>query len=56
MSRGAATFKQSDIDRLIRAAKKAGAAEIRIKIGKDAWASIPLEPGKPLAEPEDIVL
>ncbi len=56
MSNRPARITQAEIDRLIRAAKKAGATEVRIKIGDEAWASIPLSPGKPVAESEEIVL
>jgi hypothetical protein len=52
-----AQFTQADVARVIRAAKQAGAVEVKIKIGDDAWASILLlSPDKPVAESAEIVL
>ena len=37
MTNRPARITQSEIDRLIRAGKKAGLGEVRIKIGNEAW-------------------
>jgi hypothetical protein len=42
MTNRPARITQSEIDRLIRAGKKAGLGEVRIKIGNEAWVSFPL--------------
>lgn len=51
-----ARITQAEIERAIRAAKKAGLAEVEVKIGNEASIRIPLAPDKPLAESDDIVL
>jgi hypothetical protein len=51
-----ARITQAEIERVIRAAKKGGAAEIVVKIGDAATVRIPLVPEKPVAESEEIVL
>jgi hypothetical protein len=40
----------------IRAARKEGAPVVEVKIGDDATVRIPLAAGKPVAEPEEIIL
>jgi hypothetical protein len=50
-----ARITQVEIERVIRAAKKAGAAEVEVKIG-EAWIRIPLMTEKSVAESEEIVL
>jgi hypothetical protein len=44
MSRRLATITQTDIARAIRAAKQAGAAEVVVRIGKDASILIRIKP------------
>jgi 2-iminoacetate synthase ThiH len=56
MSNRPARITQAEIERAIRAAKKAGVTEIELKIGNDATVRIPLAPDKPVAETEEIVL
>jgi 2-iminoacetate synthase ThiH len=56
MSNRPARITQAEIERTIRAAKKAGVTEIELKIGNDATVRIPLVPDKPVAEIEEIVL
>ncbi len=42
MTNRAARVRQREIDTAIRAAKKAGATEIELKIGNEAWIRIPV--------------
>jgi 2-iminoacetate synthase ThiH len=56
MSNRPARITQAEIERAIRAAKKAGVTEIELKIGNDATVRIPLTPNKPVAETEEIIL
>jgi hypothetical protein len=56
MSNRPARITQVEIERAIRAAKKAGVTEVEVKIGDEASIRIPLVPDKPVAESEDIVL
>ena len=56
MSNRPARITQAEIERAIRAAKKAGVTEVEVRIGDDASIRIPLTPEKPIAEPREIVL
>jgi hypothetical protein len=56
MTNRPARITQAEIERLIRAARKTGATEVKIKMGDGAWASICLSADKPVAEAEDVVL
>jgi hypothetical protein len=56
MSNRPARFTQAEIERAIRAARKAGVAEIELKIGDNATVRIQLAPDKPVAETKEIVL
>jgi 2-iminoacetate synthase ThiH len=56
MSNRPARITQAEIERAIRAAKKAGVTEIELKIGEDAIVRIPLSPNKPVADSEEIVI
>jgi hypothetical protein len=56
MSNRPARITQAEIERAIRAAKKAGVTEIELRIGDEATVRIPLAPDKPIAEPDEIVL
>ena len=56
MSNRPARISQAEIERAIRAARKAGATEVEVKIGDDASIRIPLVPEKSVAESEEIVL
>jgi hypothetical protein len=56
MSNRPARITQTEIERVIRAARKAGVTEVEVKIGDEASIRIPLVPDKPVAESEDIVL
>jgi 5,10-methylenetetrahydrofolate reductase len=56
MSNRPARITQAEIERAIRAAKKAGVAEVVVTIGDEASIRIPLAPGKPVADSEEIVL
>jgi hypothetical protein len=51
-----ARITQAEIERAIRAAKKAGLTEIEIKIGDGAAIRIPLAPNNPIADTADLVL
>jgi 2-iminoacetate synthase ThiH len=51
-----ARITQVEIERAIRAAKKAGITEVVVKIGDEVSIRIPLEPYQPVAESEEIVL
>ena len=56
MSNRPARITQAEIERAIRAAKKAGVTEIELRIGDEATVRIPLAPDKRIAEPDEIVL
>ena len=56
MSNRPARITQSEIERTIRAAKKAGATEVEVRIGDEASIRIPLVPEKPVAESDEVVL
>jgi hypothetical protein len=56
MSNRPARITQAEIERAIRAAKKAGVTVVEVKIGEEASIRIPLVPEKPVAKSEDIVL
>jgi 2-iminoacetate synthase ThiH len=51
-----ARITQAEIERAIRAAKKAGATVVELQIGEDAVLRIPLVPDKGVAESSDAVL
>ena len=55
MSRRPARITQAEIERVIRAARKAGLTEVEVKIG-DASIRIPLAPEQPIAESEEIIV
>jgi hypothetical protein len=55
MSNRPARISQAEIERAIRAARKAGATEVEVKMG-DVSIRIPLVPDRPVAEGEEIVL
>jgi hypothetical protein len=60
MSRGTATFRQSDLDRAIRSVIKAGAAAYEVVIeGPRFIVRVPCNPlagDKPVADSEEIIL
>lgn len=56
MTNRPARITQAEIERAIRAAKKAGLAEVEVKIGDEASIRIPLSPDKPIAESEEIIV
>jgi hypothetical protein len=56
MSRRPARITQSEIERVIRAARKAGLTEVEVKIGDDTSIRIPLAPEQAIAESEEIIL
>ncbi len=56
MSNRPARITQVEIERAIRAAKKAGVTEVEVRLGDDASIRIPLAPEKPVAEAGEIVL
>jgi hypothetical protein len=56
MSNRAARITQAEIERFIRAARNAGAAEVEVKMSDGVSIRIPLVPDKPIAEGEEIVL
>jgi hypothetical protein len=56
MSNRPARITQVEIERAIRAAKKAGLTEVEIRIGNDVWVRIPLTPEMSVAESEEIIL
>ena len=56
MSNRPARITQAEIERAIRAAKKAGLSEVEVKIGDEASIRIPLAPDKPIAESDEVVL
>jgi hypothetical protein len=51
-----ARITQAEIERFIRAARKAGVNEVEVKIGNEVAIRIPLVHDQPVAEPEEIVL
>jgi len=56
MSNRPARITQAEIERAIRAAKKAGLTEVEVRIGDEASIRIPLAPEKPIAESEEIIV
>jgi hypothetical protein len=56
MSNRPARISQAEIERAIRAARKAGVTEVEVKMGDGVSIRIPLTPDKPVAESEEIVL
>jgi hypothetical protein len=56
MSNRPARITQAEIERAIRAAKKAGLTEVEVRLGDEASIRIPLAPEKPIAEPEEIIV
>jgi hypothetical protein len=56
MSNRPARITQAEIERVIRAARKAGVTEIEVKIGDDASIRIPLAPEQPIAKSDEVVL
>jgi hypothetical protein len=56
MSNRPARITQAEIERAIRAAKKAGATEVEVKMSDGISIRIPLVPDRPVAESEEIVL
>jgi hypothetical protein len=51
-----ARFLQAEIERAIRAAKKAGATEVEVRMGDNVSIRISLGPDRPVAGDEEIVL
>ncbi len=56
MSNRPARITQAEIERVIRAAKKAGLTEVEVKIGNETSIRFPLLPDKMVAEPAEVVL
>jgi 2-iminoacetate synthase ThiH len=56
MSNRPARITQAEIERAIRAAKKAGLTEVEVRLGDEASIRIPLAPEKPVAESGEIIL
>jgi hypothetical protein len=56
MTNRPARISQAEIERAIRAARKAGATEVEVKMGDGVSIRIPLAPDRPVAESEEIVL
>jgi hypothetical protein len=56
MSNRPARITQAEIERAIRAAKKAGLTEVEVRLGDEASIRIPLAPEKPIADGGEIVL
>ena len=56
MSNRPARITQAEIERAIRAAKKAGVIAVEVKIGDNATVRISLMPEKPVAETKEIIL
>ena len=56
MSNRPARISQTEIERAIRAARKAGATEVEVKMGDGVSIRIPLVPNQPVAEPDEIIL
>jgi hypothetical protein len=51
-----ARISQAEIERALRAARKAGATEVEVKMPDGVSIRIPLGPDRPVAEGEEIVL
>jgi hypothetical protein len=56
MSNRPARITQVEIERAIRAAKKAGATEVEVRIGDEASIRISLTTAKPIADSGGIIL
>jgi hypothetical protein len=56
MSNRPARITQAEIERAIRAAKKAGLTEVEVRLGDEASIRIPLAPDKAVAESGEVVL
>ena len=56
MSNRPARITQAEIERVIRAAKKAGLTEVEVRLGDEASIRIPLAPEKPIAHDGEIIL
>jgi hypothetical protein len=56
MTKRPARITEVEIQRAIRAARKAGSTEVEVKLGDQASIRIPLAPEKPVAESEEVVL
>lgn len=56
MSNRPARITQAEIERAIRAAKKAGLTEVEVRIGDETSIRIPLAPEKRIADAGEIVL
>jgi hypothetical protein len=56
MSNRPARITQAEIERAIRAAKKAGVTVVEVRIGDEASIRIPLGADKPIAESDEVVL
>jgi hypothetical protein len=56
MSNRSARVTQAEIERAIRAAKKAALTEVEVRLGNDTSIRIPLTPNKPVAEAGEIIL
>jgi hypothetical protein len=56
MSNRPARITQAEIERAIRAAKKAGLPVVEVKIGDEVSIRIPLVPEQPVAKAEEVVL
>jgi hypothetical protein len=56
MSNRPARITQAEIERAIRAAKKAGVTAVEVKIGDEVSIRIPLAPEQPIAESDKVVL
>jgi hypothetical protein len=56
MSNRPARITQVEIERAIRAAKKAGVTEVEVKIGDEASIRFSLTPAKPIADSGEIIL
>jgi hypothetical protein len=56
MSNRPARITQAEIERAIRAAKKAGLNEVEVRLGDEASIRIPLAPEKPIANADEIIL
>jgi hypothetical protein len=56
MSNRPARITQAEIERAIRAAKKAGLNEVEVRLGGEASIRIPLAPEKPIANADEIIL
>ena len=56
MSNRPARITQAEIERAIRAAKKAGRTEVEVRLGDEASIRISLAPDKAVAESGEVVL